>query len=70
MNENKQSDWKEREVGALWKQEGKKSNSIEKAQPSKITKKEIDNSIFISLRSSTSGHVTFNNSTGNMRVGK
>ena len=26
MSENKQSDWKEREVGALWKQEGKKSN--------------------------------------------
>ena len=26
MTENKQSDWKEREVGALWKQEGKKSN--------------------------------------------
>ena len=49
--------------------EGKKSNSIEKAQPSEVTKKEIDNSIITSLSSSTSGHVTFDNSTRNMRIG-
>ena len=52
--------------------EGKKSNSIEKAQPSKITKKETHNSIFIAGNSTaigTTGHVSFNNSTTTIRVG-
>ena len=50
-------------------EEGKKSNSIELAQPTEITKKEIHDSTLISNTSSTSGHIFFMNSTNTIRIG-
>ena len=48
--------------------EGKKSNSIEVAQPSEITKKEIYDSEFIS-NSTSGGHLYFRNGTSTIRIG-
>lgn len=50
-------------------EEGKKSNSIELAQPTEITKKEIHDSTLISNTSSTSGHIFFRDSTNTIRIG-
>ncbi len=50
-------------------EKGKKSNSIELAQPTKITKKEIHDSTLISNTSSTSGYISFMNSTNTIRIG-
>ncbi len=49
--------------------EGKKSNSIELAQPTEITKKEIYDSTLISNTSTSSGHIYFRNSTSTIRIG-
>ena len=49
--------------------EGKKSNSIELAQPSEITKKEIHDSTLINNTSTSSGHIYFRNSTSTIRIG-
>ena len=49
--------------------EGKKSNSIELAQPTEITKKEIYDSTLISNTSTSSGHLYFRNGTSTIRIG-
>ena len=49
--------------------EGKKSNSIEVAQPSEIEKKEIYDSKPISNTSTSSGHLYFRNGTSTIRIG-
>ena len=50
--------------------EGKKSNSIEKAQPSEIAKKEIYESLTSSTTGTNTGHVTFNNPSSTIRIGR
>ena len=50
--------------------EGKKFNSIEKAQPSEIAKKEIYESLKSSTTSTYTGHVTFNISSSTIRVSR
>ena len=49
--------------------EGKKSNSIDLAEPTDITKKEIYDSTLTSNTNSTSGHIFFRNSTSTIRIG-
>ena len=49
--------------------EGKKSNSIEVAQPTEITKKEIYDSKLVSNTSTLGGHIYFRNSTSTIRIG-
>ena len=50
--------------------EGKKSNSIDLAEPTEITKKEIHDSTLTSNTSSTSGHIFFRNGTSTIRIGQ
>ena len=49
--------------------EGKNCNSIEKAQPTEITKKEIHDSTLISNTSTSSSQIFFRNSTSTIRIG-
>ena len=50
--------------------EGKKSNSIDLAEPTDITKKQIYDSTLTSNTSSTSGHIFFRNGTSTIRIGQ
>ncbi len=50
--------------------EGQKSNSIQLAESTEITKKEIYESLATSTTGTYTGHVTYNNSTSTIRIGR